>query len=405
MTVLHPSARPGTAAPTGSTTVVRLVPDDQGPRESRRRVVTMRRSDLLAASGAALGALATTALLFLELAPLSGTLGFILVAYALFLVLYAVLVSFDETTTAVRDRVAAAVVHSLAAVLMAALVLVVAYTLARGLGALRNLNFFTSDLQTAGPLEPLTVGGVLHGVVGTLEQITIALLITIPVGISCAVFLNEVPGRFSRFVRTIVEAMTALPSVVVGLFVYATLILSLGFGKSGFAAAVAISVEMLPIIIRASDVVLRLVAGSLKEASYALGAGHWRTVWHVTLPTARSGLTTAVILGTARGIGETTPVLLTAGFTAALNANPFSGPQVSLPLLAFSLVKSPQRAMIERGFGAAAVLMLLVLLLFVIARVIGGRAPGDVTARGGRRRVAQSARDVERFTTRRNPPS
>ena len=405
MTVLHPSARPGTTAPAGSTTVVRLVPEDQGSRESRRRVVTMRRSDLLAAGGAALGALATTALLFLELAPLSGTLGFILGAYALFLVLYAVLVSFDETTTAVRDRVAAAVVHSLAAVLMAALVLVVAYTLARGLGALRNLNFFTSDLQTAGPLEPLTVGGVLHGVVGTLEQITIALLITIPVGISCAVFLNEVPGRFSRFVRTIVEAMTALPSVVVGLFVYATLILSLGFGKSGFAAAVAISVEMLPIIIRAADVVLRLVAGSLKEASYALGAGHWRTVWHVTLPTARSGLTTAVILGTARGIGETTPVLLTAGFTAALNANPFSGPQVSLPLLAFSLVKSPQRTMIERGFGAAAVLMLLVLLLFVIARVIGGRAPGDVTARGGRRRTARSARDVARFTTRRNPPS
>ena len=405
MTVLYPPARPGTTAPAESTTVVRLGPEDAGSRESRRRVVSMRRSDLLAAGGAALGALATTALLFLQLAPLSGTLGFILVAYALFLVLYAVLVSFDETTTAVRDRVAAVVVHSLAAVLMAALVLVVAYTLARGLGALRNLNFFTSDLQTAGPLEPLTVGGVLHGVVGTLEQITIALLITIPVGISCAVFLNEVPGRFSRFVRTIVEAMTALPSVVVGLFVYATLILSLGFGKSGFAAAVAISVEMLPIIIRASDVVLRLVAGSLKEASYALGAGHWRTVWHVTLPTARSGLTTAVILGTARGIGETTPVLLTAGFTAALNANPFSGPQVSLPLLAFSLVKSPQRTMIERGFGAAAVLLLLVLLLFVIARVIGGRAPGDVTARGGRRRLAQSARDVERFTARRNPPS
>ena len=405
MTVLHPSARPEKTAPAESTTVVPLVPEDQGSREGRRRIVTMRRSDLLAVGGAALGAVATTALLFLQLAPLSGTLGFVLVTYALFLVLYAVLVSFDETTTAVRDRVAAAVVHSLAAVLMAALVLVVAYTLARGLGALRNLNFFTSDLQAAGPLEPLTVGGVLHGVVGTLQQITIALLITIPVGISCAVFLNEVPGRFSRFVRTIVEAMTALPSVVVGLFIYATLILSLGFGKSGFAAAVAISVEMLPIIIRAADVVLRLVAGSLKEASYALGAGHWRTVWHVTLPTARSGLTTAVILGTARGIGETTPVLLTAGFTAALNANPFSGPQVSLPLLAFSLVKSPQQTMIERGFGAAAVLMLLVLLLFVIARVIGGRAPGDVTARGGRKRVAQSARDVERFTTRSNPPT
>ena len=152
MTVLHPAGRSAGSAPAGSTTVVRPSPEEQVARETRRRVVTLRRSDLLAAGGAGLGALATTALLFLELAPLSGTLGFVLVAYALFLVLYAVLVSFDETTTAVRDRVAAVVVHSLAAVLMAALVLVVAYTLARGLGALRNLNFFTSDLQTAGPL-------------------------------------------------------------------------------------------------------------------------------------------------------------------------------------------------------------------------------------------------------------
>lgn len=399
MTVLHPTGRSRTSPRATSTTVVRPVTTPP-PVEVRRRVVAMRSTDLLAAAGAALAALTTTALLFHELAPLSGTLGFALVAYALFLVLYAVLVSFDENPTTVRDRLAAAVVHSLAAVLLAALVLVVTYTLARGVGALRHLNFFTTDLTTAGPLEPLSVGGVLHGVVGTLEQIGIALLLTIPLGIGCAVFLNEIPGRLSRFVRTVVEAMTALPSVVVGLFIYATLILSLGLGKSGFAAAVAISVEMLPIIIRASDVVLRLVAGSLKEASYALGAGHWRTVWHVTLPTARSGLTTAVILGTARGIGETTPVLLTAGFTAALNANPFSGPQVSLPLLAFSLVKSPQRTMIERGFGAAAVLLVLVLLLFVVARVIGGRAPGDLSARGRRRRLTQSARDVDRYARR-----
>ena len=137
------------------------------------------------------------------------------------------------------------------------------------------------------------------------------------------------PSRFSRFVRIIVEAMTALPSIIAGLFIYATLIIILGFPKSGLAAALAISVMMLPIIIRAADVVIRLVPGNLKEASYALGASQVRTVWHVVLPTARSGLTTAVILGTARGVGETSPVLLTAGVTASLNTNPLDGPMIS----------------------------------------------------------------------------
>ena len=114
----------------------------------------------------------------------------------------------------------------------------------------------------------------------------------------------------ARFVRTIVEAMTALPSIVAGLFVYTVLIVALGFPRSGFAAAMALSVMMLPIIARASDVVLRVVPGGLREASLALGASRWRTVWHVVLPTARPGLATAVILGLARGIGETAPVLI-----------------------------------------------------------------------------------------------
>jgi ABC-type Fe3+ transport system permease subunit len=134
----------------------------------------------------------------------------------------------------------------------------------------------------------------------------------------------------------------------------------------------AISVMMLPIMIRATDVVLRLVPSTLKEASLGLGASNWHTMWHVTLPTARSGLVTAIILATARGIGETSPVLLTSGFTAAFNADPFNGPMVSLPLAIFQFVKSPEPSMIARGFGTAAVLMLLVVLLFVMARVIGG---------------------------------
>ncbi|MFD3665138.1 phosphate ABC transporter permease PstA [Streptomyces sp. NPDC058659] len=366
-----------------------------GP-ERRRSTGSLRSTDVYAVLGAAAASLALTWLLFARLLPFSGAVGFVLVAYALFLGLYALLVSFDEDGPAVRDRIAGVVVRSLGLVLLAVLVFVVAFTLWEGREALVHLNFFTEDMSLAGPLEPLDVGGILHAVVGTLEQVGIALALTVPSGIVCAVFLNEVPGPFARLVRTIVEAMTALPSIVAGLFIYATVILALGTERSGFAASLALSVMMLPIIIRAADVVIRLVPGTLREASYAMGSSRWRTVWHVVLPTARSGLTTAVILGTARGVGETSPVLLTAGFTAELNALPTSGAQVSLPLATFELVKSPEPNMIARGFGTAAVLMLLVLLLFVLARIAGGRGPGQLTKRQERRRAEASRKDAAR---------
>jgi phosphate transport system permease protein len=280
-----------------------------------------------------------------------------------------------------------------------ALGFVVVFTLVKGYRALVHVNFFTSDLTKAGPLEPLTVGGGLHAVVGTLEQIGLALIITVPLGLLCALFLSELRGGFTRFVRTVVEAMTALPSIVAGLFIYATVLLILGFGKSGFAASLAISVMMLPIMIRTADVVLRLVPGNLKEASLALGASRWRTVRTVVLPTARPGLATAIILATARGIGETSPVLLTAGYSAALNADPFHGPQVSLPLATFTLIKSPQPNVVARGFGTAALLLGLVLMLFTLARLIGGRGQ-DLSARQLRGRTRASARDVTRFARR-----
>ncbi|MGW1491681.1 phosphate ABC transporter permease PstA [Streptomyces sp. NPDC002402] len=381
-------------------------PAAEGPDESpevRRNTSSLHASDLLALAGAAVGSLALTALLFTWIAPFDSILGFVVVAYVLFLGVYAVLVSFDENSVAVRDKVAAVLWQSLATLLLASLVLVVVYTLWRGKSALVHLNFFTQDMSRTGPLQPLTDGGVLHAIVGTLEQIAISLAITVPLGLACAVFLNEVPGRYARFVRTIVEAMTALPSIVAGLFIYATVILILGVDKSGSAAALALSVMMLPIIIRASDVVIRLVPGSLREASYALGASQWRTVWTVVLPTARSGLTTAVILGTARGIGETSPVLLTSGFAADLNLNPMTRPQVSLPLATFELVRSPQPSMIARGFGSAALLMALVLLLFIVARVVGGRGPGALTRSQQHRRVVASRRDAERMSRRARP--
>jgi phosphate transport system permease protein len=368
--------------------------------EVRRSTSGVRATDRYAVLGAAAASLALTALLFNKLTPFSGVLGFVVVAFVLFVGLYALLVSFDESGPVVRDRVAAVAVHAAAVAMLTALVVVIGYTLFKGREALPHWNFFTQDMADAGPLQPLTVGGITHAIAGTLIQISIALAIVFPLGLTCAVFLSECRGPFPRFVRTVVEAMTALPSIIAGLFIYATLILSLGVDKSGLAASLAISVEMLPITIRAADVVLRLVPGALREASYALGAGSFRSVWHVVLPTARSGLATAIILGTARGIGEAAPVLITAGFTSRMNLNPLHGPMNSLPLATLYFVKSPQATMISRGFGTAALLMILVLLLFTIARLIGGRGPGQLSRRQRKRAVARSRQDVRRFERR-----
>ncbi|MBB5789013.1 phosphate ABC transporter permease PstA [Jiangella mangrovi] len=381
-----------------STTLPPRLPAAQS--EMIRRTSSVRRTDILALFGSAIAAIAVTTLLFSLLTPFDGLIGYVVVAYLLFLGFYALLVSYDENGPAVIDRLSTVVMHSAAVLMLTALISVVAFTFWRGREPMSHWNFYTQDLRNAGPLDGLDVGGVLHGIVGTLIMITIAIVITVPIGLVCAVFLSEFPGKYSRFVRTIVEAMTALPSIVAGLFIYATVVVALGFGFSGFAAALALSVMMLPIVIRAADVVLRLVPGTLKEASYGLGSGHWRTVWHVTLPTARSGLTTSVILGTARGVGETSPVLLTAGMTSHVNFNPFEGPMVSLPLLTFDLVRSPEPAYVSRAFGAAALLMIIVLALFVAARIFGGRGPGQLSRRQQGRRMAASRRDAARYADR-----
>lgn len=378
------------------TTVTQRLAEPDVP-EQKVRLSQLRVSDLFSLGGAIAASLAVTALLFSTLSPFSGNLGFVIVWYVTFVAFYALLTSFDETRQAVRDRIAAVVIRSLAVLVVAALVFVIGFTLLRGWEALLNWNFITRDMSDAGPLDPLIIGGILHAAAGTLIQITIALSIVIPLGILVAVYLNEMPGALSRTVRTIVEAMTALPSIVAGLFIYATVIMIFTKQQSGFAASLAISIMMLPIIIRSADVALRLVPGTLKEASYALGAGQWSTVRYVTLPTSKSGLTTAIILGTARGIGETSPVLLTAGFTAALNLNPFQGPMISLPLATFDFVKSPEPYYIARGFGTALVLLLVVLAMFVVARYLGGKGPGALSKRQMKARARQSARDLDRI--------
>ncbi len=368
-----------------------------GPRRTLRTATLDEKFNL---GGALIAGMALATLLFGWFTPMTGGIGWAVVAFIAFVGLYALLVALRSDRQEVKDRVMTVLLVSAGCILFGALIFVVVYTLIRGQTALPHLNFFTDTMRSAGPLDGLEVGGIAHAIVGSLIQISIALLIAVPLGITTAVFLNEIGGKFARFVRTIADAMTALPSIVAGLFVYAAIIQLITHQRSGFAAAMAITVMMLPIIIRASDVVLRLVAGNLREASYALGATRWRTVWHVVLPTARSGLVTAVILGTARGIGETSPVLLTSGVTAIMNLDPFSGPMISLPLQVFDFVKSPEPNMIARGFGTAAVLLLLVLALFAIARVIGGRGAGQLSDRQRRRAAAGSSDDLRRMTIR-----
>jgi phosphate transport system permease protein len=378
-------------------TVLPSRPTVHTPPPVRRAIGKVSRRDMLDLGGAALSAVCITALLFGRLTPLHGKFGFVLVAVASFLIVYTALVSLHDNHPAVVDRTMTVMMALAAMVALAALGSVIIFVLYRGWDALTKANFYVNDLSVTGPQEPLSSGGILHAIVGTLIMTAIALVFTVPLGVACAVYLNESHSRISMLVRTVVTAMTALPSILAGLFIFATWILVLGFERSGLAAAIAMSIMMLPIIIRSADVVLRLVPGNLREASAALGAPQWRTVWHVVLPTARSGLTTSVILGLARGIGETAPVLLTAGYTATLNLNPTANPMVSLPLAAYELVKSPQETLIARGFGAAAVLMILVLILFTLARILGGRPAGRLSKRQTRRAQSRSKNDLERI--------
>lgn len=379
------------------------------PQQRPRPVGTVRAPDVLALVGALAAAIGTTGIMWTQLSPFSGILGYVVVTWCLFVLYYAILVLFDGDRATVRDRVAAVVVHSLALLVGVALLDLVIYTFYRAWPALVHLNLYTQNLATTQLMDPLTKGGILHAIIGTLIEVGIAMGIAVPFGVLTAVFMHEIPGTFARLVRTVIDAMTALPDVLAGLFVYATLILAGGHGLLawfgpgfyGFAASCALAITVIPIVARASYVVLRLVPGGLTEASYALGSGQWRTVWNVTLPTARSGLATAVILGTARAVGETSPVLLTAGVTNVYNFNPLHQPMMSLPLLAFISEQKPSLSpFIQRGFACAATLLIIVVVLFVIARTIGGRGPGQLSPRQQRRRAVESRRDLARITRR-----
>ena len=371
----------------------------------RVRPGSLTAADYATLAGAATGAVGLVWLVYERIMPWSGALGFWLCWYAVYLLMYWGIARTQWEARHVREKIATAVFTGAGIMILVVLADQVAYVAWRGEKVIVHGNFLTHDMESTGPLDPLTSGGALHAVVGSLEQLGLATLFAVPLGISAAVFMSEVGGRMARPVRTVVEAMTALPSIVAGLFVLGSVILTLGYDRSGFAASLALTVMMMPIVTRASEVVIRVVPNTLREASYALGASQWRTVWNVVLPTARSGLTTAVLLGMARAVGETSPVLLTAGFTSGMNANPFSGQQISLPLYVWNYVRYPQDAMKIRAFGAALTLMAVVMVLFVAARIVGGRRPGELSRRRRRQMARDRARAAETSAASPVPPA
>jgi phosphate transport system permease protein len=349
------------------------------------RVVGMRSTDsVLSLAGSGLAALSFVWVVYEHVLGWSGALGFVVCTWVVFLAIYAGVTAIDNPAPVIRDRLASAIVHSGAAVIALALGSVVYYAVAKGWPALPHWNFYTQDMSGVRPTDSLDRGGCLHAIVGSGIEIGIATVISLPLGLGTAIYLSESRSRLAAPIRTVVEAMTALPDILAGLFIYTVLIIGFHWEKTGLTVALALSVTMIPIIARSAEVVLRVVPSGLREASLALGASRWQTVRRVVLPTARSGLATSLILGIARIAGETAPLLIVSGASIFLNANPLREPMNSLPMFIFTAVTSGEPNFRTRGYGAAVLLLAIVLTLFLTARFVArDRRPKT------RRRTAQ----------------
>jgi phosphate transport system permease protein len=277
----------------------------------------------------------------------------------------------------VVDKVMRGLMWAAGVVALIPLVLVIYYILKKGLGIVSGVLFTTDPTGATFGTDLSVLGGIKSAVIGTLIMIGLATLVAVPIGIAIAVWLVEY-GRASKaaaVIRYLIDVMTGVPSVVFGLFIYVTLV-ETQFGGSGFAAwkgSVAISLLMLPIVARSSEVVLLLVPDGLRESALALGAPRWRVVFRVVLPTAAAGLLTGSLLAIARGAGETAPLLFTAQATLASSTD-LSQRMNSLPIAIYNDIQSPNSAIVDRAWGAALTLVALILILTLIARFIASRS-------------------------------
>ncbi|MFD0884370.1 phosphate ABC transporter permease PstA [Streptosporangium algeriense] len=268
-----------------------------------------------------------------------------------------------------KDKIVQGLVYLSFVIAVVPLLSVLWLVLSNGFARL-NLEFLTHSMRNIGARD--AGGGAYHAIVGTLEQILLSSIISIPIGLLTAIYLVEYGrgGRLSRAISFFVDVMTGIPSVVSGLFILAFWILALGMPFSGFAGALALSILMMPTVVRAAEEMLLLVPNDLREASYALGVPKWRTIVKVVLPTAFTGIVTGIMLAIARVAGETAPLLLTVFFTDSINTDPFNGPQMGLPLYVFDQSRRPTDVAIDRAWAGALTLILIVMLLNLVARLI-----------------------------------
>jgi len=268
------------------------------------------------------------------------------------------------------DRLVTSLVTTAFALAMVPLISLVYTVLDNGLPRLDGAFFTNSMYRVVGE-----GGGAYHAIVGTVLITALATLISVPIGLMTAIYLVEYgTGKLKRAITFFVDVMTGIPSIVAGLFSFA--LFTLVFGNDvrlGVMGAVALSVLMIPVVVRSCEEVLKLVPNELREASYALGVPKWRTVVKVVLPTAIAGLGTGITLAVARVIGETAPLLVTVGLITGTNLNPFDGRMATLPVFAYYQLTQPgtaTQAFIDRAWTAALVLIILVMALNVVARLI-----------------------------------
>ncbi|MGO9909660.1 MAG: phosphate ABC transporter permease PstA [Acidimicrobiales bacterium] len=353
------------------------MPPEPAPRPLRHRPRQFTTQDAVLLAGSLAASFSFVWVVFYQLTFLAGASGYVICSFTLFLGLYYVANRHLSDHQAAVNRVVGAVVTACALGVVVALGLVVGWLGVKGFH-LVSWSFLSKDQRGVTSTDPATAGGVSHAIVGTLEQVGLAVLIGGPAGVITAVFLSEIGGRFTSAVRTVVTAMSALPTIVAGLFIYALVVVKFGYGFRGFAGSLALAIMLLPNVTRTTEEVLRVVHGSLREASMALGAPAWRTVWSVVLPTARTGIITAMLLGIARIVGEAAPLIVTIFGNDVFNSNPFSGPQEALPLFIFDYRGLSVAADVERAFSAGLVLVGLVAVLFILARVLGSMKPGAI---------------------------
>ncbi|WP_093658670.1 phosphate ABC transporter permease PstA [Streptomyces radiopugnans] len=267
-----------------------------------------------------------------------------------------------------KDRLATSLIWVSFLVAVLPLASLIWETIARGTKVLDGY-FLTHSMSGVITLQP--GGGIYHAIIGTVEQVGIATLIAAPIGLLTAIYLVEYGrGRLATAVTFFVDVMTGIPSIVAGLFVLSFWIIILDFGYSGFAGAMALAILMMPIVVRSTEEMLKLVPNELREASLALGVPKWRTILKVVLPTAIGGITTGVMLAVARIAGETAPILLLVFGAQSINNNPFEGAQSSLPYYVYEQWANGNEASYDRAWAAALVLIAFVMILNLVARGI-----------------------------------